>query len=189
MAIDRNAGMIDSAKIEGASYDDSDYVALHITGEVAVEHTGGRWAVLAGLAGGSLSLDGGGDLDILTVDLGVKHYISPVTSLTLLGSYTWHDGNADFEVGTATVSVKQRLQPATAPISPFVRLSTAVQFVDQLESYDVLVLAATAGCDFMMSRDMAVVFEGGISESEEFDDGIDRADGWIMNVALRYYWE
>ncbi len=189
LAIDRNARMIDAVRVDGASYDHADYAAIRITGEAAVNNTGGQWAILAGASGGSLSLDEGSDFDTLTLELGAKRYLTQLTSVALLGGYTWNDGHVDFEVGTATLSVKHRLQPPTDPISPFVRLNTSLQFVDQLNSYDVFVVTATAGCDFMMTGDMALVFEGGISESEGLDHGIDRADGWIMSAAMRYYWE
>lgn len=188
-AIDRDARMIDALRIEGASYDDSDYAAFRLTGETEIENTAGQWAVLAGVAAGSLSLDQGPDFDVLTLELGAKRYINPLTSFALIGSYGWNDGPVDFEVGAVMLSIKQRFQSADQPISPFVRLDTSMQFVDQLESYDVLVIAATLGVDFMMGDNWALVFEGGVSESEEFDDGVDRADGWIMGVAMQYYWE
>ena len=168
---------------------DADYAAVRVTGETGVEDTAGQWAILAGIAAGSLSLDQGPDLDVLTLELGAKRYMNQLTSLALIGNYGWNDGPVDFEVGTVTLSVKQRFQSASRPISPFLRLDTSMQFVDQLESYDVLVIAATLGCDFMMGNNWALVFEGGVSESEEFDDGVDRADGWIMGVAMQYYWE
>jgi len=189
LAIDRDARMIDAARIEGASYDDSDYAAFRVTGETEVENTAGQWAILAGVAVGSLSLDEGPDFDVVTLELGAKRYITPLTSFALIGSYGWNDGPGDFEVGMATLSIKQRFQDADQPLSPFVRLDTSMQFVDQLESYDVLVIAATIGCDFMLGDNWALVLEGGVSESEEFDDGVDRADGWIMGVAMQYYWE
>jgi hypothetical protein len=190
VAIDRNASMIDAVRIEGASYDHADYGGINITGETRVDDTGGQWAIVAGVSAGSLSLDAGSDFDALALTLGAKYYFTQLTSLAILGNYTWYDASGDFEVGTATASVKHRLLPATEPISPFIRIDTSIQFVDQLNSYDVLVLVATAGCDFMMTDSMAIVFEGGISESEGLDDnGFDRADGWLASVAMQYYWE
>ena len=190
LAIDRDANMIDAIRIEGASYDHADYGGINITGETLVDDTGGQWAIVAGISAGRLSIDAGGDFDAMALALGAKYYFTPLTSLAILGSYTWYDAVGDFEVGAATASIKQRLRSPTRPLSPFLRLDTSVQFVDQLNSYNVLVLTATAGCDFMMNDSMAIVFEGGISESEKLDDeGFDRADGWLLSVAMQYYWD
>jgi hypothetical protein len=189
IAIDRNASMVDTVRIDATSYDHADSVLVRVTGETAVEDTGGMWAILAGIGAGSFDPKNNGDYDTLAIELGVRNYLTRLTSISILGGYTWLDGPTDLEVGTITLSAKQRLQAPSEPVSPFIRLNASLQFVDDVDSYDVLVLSASAGCDFAMSKDMALVFEGGISESEDIDDGTDRADGWQASVAMRYYWE
>jgi hypothetical protein len=188
-AIDRNADMIDAFKVEGASYRNSDYVGLRITGETKVADSSGKWAILAAVAGGQLSLDAGPDTDAIEVGIGLKYYLTSLTSISGMGRYEWNDADIDFEVGTFDVSIKQRLINADRPISPYFKIGAGIQFVDHDESYEVLVLSASAGCDFMMNESMAFVFEAGISESEDIDEGEDREDGVHLGIAMQYYWE
>jgi hypothetical protein len=190
VAIDRDANMIDTVWIDGTSFSDSESYGIRVSGETSVKDTGGEWALLAAISRGVLTPDGMGDFDSTSLALGVKHYLFSPTSISLLGSYTWHDGSSDFDIASIKASFKQRLLPATDPISPYLRGEASVQFVDEDDSsYEVLVLSAIAGCDFMMTDTMAVVFEGGISESEDIDDGSDREDGWLVSIGMQYYWE
>ncbi len=190
-AIDRGANMIDALWIQGASYNGADYIGAHITGETQIQNSGGQWAILAGISAGTLSLDARGDFDAIGVALGVKYYITELSSISALGSYIWNDSDLyNFEVGAATASFKQRLISATKAISPFFRLDTSLQFIEQEESYNVLVITANTGCDFAISDTMAFVFEGGISESDSVSgNGVAREDGWTLRLAMQYYWE
>ena len=188
-AIDRNADMIDAFKVEGASYRDSDYVALRITGEKKIADSTGKWAILAALAGGQLDIDAGPEVDVIEIALGLKYYLTSLTSISGMGRYTLNDSGIEFEVGEFDVSVKHRLVSASRPVSPYLKAAAGMQFVDQDESYEVLVLTASAGCDFMMNESMAFVFEAGISESEDIDGGMDLEDGVHFGIAMQYYWE
>jgi hypothetical protein len=188
-AIDRNADMIDAVKLEGASYRNSDYAGLRITGENRVADSSGKWAILAALAGGQLSLDAGPEMDAIEVGLGLKFYLTSLTSISGMVRYTWLEDVIDFEVGAFDVSIKQRLINASRPISPYFKIGAGIQAVDTDDSYEVLVLTASAGCDFMMNESMAFVFEAGISESEDVDKGSDREDGFHVGIAMQYYWE
>ena len=100
-----------------------------------------------------------------------------------------NDSGIEFEVGEFDVSVKHRLVSASRPVSPYLKAAAGMQFVDQDESYEVLVLTASAGCDFMTNESMAFVFEAGISESEDIDGGMDLEDGVHFGIAMQYYWE
>ena len=188
-AIDRNASMIDAAKFEGASYRNSDYLGLRITGETQVADSSGKWAILAALAGGRLDMNAGPEVDVIEIALGLKYYLTPLTSISGMGRYTLNDSDIEFEVGAFDVSVKHRLVSASRPVSPYLKTTAGIQFVDQDESYEVLVLTASAGCDFMMNESMAFVFEAGFSESEDIEDGIDLEEGLHIGIAMQYYWE
>jgi hypothetical protein len=190
-AIDRGARMIDAVRIEGASYNGADYIGARITGETEIQNSGGQWAILAGVSGGTLSLDDDGDFDSFGVSLGVKYYVTELTSISGAGNYTWNNADEDFTQGGAIASFKQRLLAPTHAISPYVRLDTSLQFVDQVdESYNVLAVAAITGCDFVMNDTLAFVFEGGVSQSDTVSgDGIARQDGWSLSFAMKYYWE
>ncbi len=188
-AIDRNADMIDAFKVDGASYRNSDYVGLRITGENKVADSSEQWALLAALAVGQLSLDAGPEMDAIEVGIGLKYYLTSLTSISGMGHYTWLEDVLDFEVGAFDLSLKQRLISASRPISPYFKVGTGIQFVDEGDSYKVLVLSVSAGCDVMMNESMAFVFEAGISESEDLDKGSDREDGFHLGIAMQYYWE
>ncbi len=189
-AIDRNANMIDAVRLDYNTYENSEYFGIHITGENVVKDTDGKWAILAGITGGRLSLDAGPEFDAIGIEIGTKYYLESLTSIALLASYTWSNGDTvDYETPAVTARIKQRLAPAYKPVSPYLKGEITGQFVDAIEDYDVIVFRAMLGCDFMMSDDFAMVFEGGISESENLDDGNDPEDGWLLTLAMQYYWE
>jgi hypothetical protein len=187
--IDRDANMIDAIWLDATTYDLYDSWGVRVTGENVVRDTGGEWAIITGIGGGQFDYDSGSDFDAISVSLGVKRYLFQNTSLALFGSYTWNDADVDYEVGAVTASLKQRLLSASNALSPFVRIDSTVQFVDTDDSYKLLVVSAIAGCDFMMTDSMAIVFEGGTSTSEDLDDGVEKDDGWLFSVAMQYYWE
>ncbi len=189
-AVDRYANMTDTCRVNYNSFESSDYFGVHITGETLVKDTDDKWAILAGISGGQLSFDAGSDFDTIGIEIGAKYYLSPLTAIALLGGYTWSNGDiVDFETGSITARIKQRFISADEPVSPYFKVELAGQFFDAPEDYDAVVLRAMAGCDFMMSKDFAFVFEGGISESENMDDGRDPEDGWLLTLAMQYYWE
>jgi hypothetical protein len=191
-AIDRGASMIDALWFQGASYDRADYAGIRITGETQVEGTGGEWAILAGITAGELSLDAGDTYDSIGISLGVQHYLSSLTTIAILGSYTWNNSDTDLSLNTGAASawLKQRLLSPEKPISPFIRIEASLQAIDSADSDNALVVRTTAGCDFMMGDDMAIVFEGGLSESDSLSTGgFGREDGWILNIAMQFYWE
>jgi len=189
-AVDRNASMSDAFRVNYNSFNDSEYFGIHITGENLVKDTNDKWAILAGVSGGTLSFDDGPDFDAIGIEIGTKYYITPLSAVALLGGYTWSNGDSvNFETGSITARLKQRFVSANKPVSPYFKLEIAQQFVDAPEDYDAVVLRGMLGCDFMMSQDFAFVFEGGISESDNMDDGNDPEDGWLLSLAMQYYWE
>ena len=188
-AIDREAQMIDTAWVDGYSFDYYDYIGLHITGENTIRNTDGKWAILAGVRGGSLSPDTGENSISLGGEIGLKYYFAELTSVAGLGSYIWNDADDyDFNIGEFTARITQRFISPTHPLSPYIKLEAAMQFVDMGESDNVAVYRAFAGCDILSSETMSFVFEGGYSESDNLDDGPDTEDGWILRLGMRYYW-
>jgi hypothetical protein len=190
-AIDRGAGMIDAIWLQGASYNGVDYIGARITGETEIQNTGGQWAILASVGGGTLSFDNADDFDALGVSIGVKYYVTELTSISGEGNYTWNNADVNFSEGGATASFKQRMLAPTRAISPYFRLVTSLNFLEKDDdSYNVLAVAAITGCDFVMNDTMAFVFEGGVSESDAVSgDGVGRQDGWFLSLAMKYYWE
>lgn len=189
-AVDRYASMSDAFRIDYNSFDDSEFFGIHITGESLVKDTNDKWAILAGVSGGQISFDNGSDFDAIGIEIGTKYYLTPLSAIALLGGYTWSNGDVfDYETGSITARLKQRFTSANEPVSPYFKLELEGQFIDALEDYDAVVFRAMAGCDFMMSKDFAVVFEGGLSESENLDNGRDPEDGWLLTFAMQYYWE
>lgn len=189
-AIDRDANMIDTARLDYNNFDHSDYFGLHITGENAVQDTDGKWAILAGVDGGKLSLDESPDFDVIGGEIGVKYYLKTLTSIAILGSYTWSNGDTfDYETPAITARIKQRFSQPDNSVSPYVKGEIEEQFVDSdLDNYNVAVFRAMLGCDFKMAEGYAFVFEGGISESDNLDNGADPEDGFLMTVAMQYDW-
>lgn len=201
MAIDRDAAMIDELNLEATSYDEADYFGFSITVENVMAAASGNWALIAGIGTGELEFDGVAQAnDAIWGGLGVKWYMTPVTGISLMG--TWreldYEGFEDVEILGATAEIKQRLLPASMAISPYIKGQASFQEIDHPAgylsmatsgTYTEVVLAAYFGCEFMMNDSMAWVLEAGISESEEFDDGDDTQDGFLARLAMRYYWD
>jgi len=187
-AIERDANMIDTAWLDMNFFDDYDYIGLHVTGENLVKNGNDKWAILAGFKVGAFDPDYGSSFNSLGIELGVKYYITPLTAIACLGGYEWNDADIDFNTGTVTTRLKQRFTDPGATVSPYIKLEAAVDFIDMDDSDNILIGSALAGCDFRMSDTMAIVFEGGISASDNLDDGPDTDDGMILRVGMQYDW-
>jgi len=196
-AIERDALSIEALRLDVASYDHADDIGLAIADESPVAGSGGTWAVVSELGAGQLSQSSGPSFDRLHLKIGVKHYLTTVTSIALLGGYTWYDDDDDFDIGAITLAARQFLTSPYACVVPYVRLNGSLQFVDPslqspartTASYRMYVIEALAGCEFRMLDNLAFVFEGGVSESESLDDdGRGLADGWLLRIAMQYDW-
>ncbi len=195
--LDRDALSIESLRLDVAAYDRCDDIGLAITDETPITGSGGTWAVVSELGAGRLSQSSGPSFDSLHLKLGVKHYLTSVTSIALLGGYAWYDSDDDFEIGSITLAARQFLTSPFAGLAPYVRVNGSLQFVEPslsspartTESYRMTVFEALAGCEFRMQEKLAFVFEGGVSESESLDsDGRGIADGWLLRIAMQYDW-
>ncbi|HAS81599.1 MAG TPA: hypothetical protein DCS43_02695 [Verrucomicrobia bacterium] len=194
-AIDRGAESIESLRVGGFSYDYYDGMELVLASEVAVPNTYGKWAVIAELGAGELSAADDESFDQLNLTLGVKHYLSDLTSLSLLGAYAWYDGVDEFNIGSVLFSARQSLVYPEEPLVPYIRVTAGLQFIDpswgsparQSDSYDQFIAEILAGCEFRMNRELAFVFEAGLSESEALDNGgPDLSDGWLARLSMQY---
>jgi len=195
--IDRDALSIEALRFDAAAYDRADDIGLAITSEAPVAETGGTWTVVSELGAGRLSQSVGPTFDRLHLKIGVKHYLTPVTSIALLGGYAWYRDDDSFEIGTLTLAARQFLSSPDAAVAPYVRVNGSLQFVEpslqsparSTESYRMTVFEALAGCEFRMREKLAFVFEGGVSESESLDsNGTGIADGWLLRIAMQYDW-
>lgn len=195
--IERDARSIESFCLEGAAYDHSDDYGITITDVRPVAQSGGTWAVVSAIGAGELSQSSGPTFDRLHLELGVKYYATPMTSVAVLGGYTWYDSDDGFEIGSFTLSARQFLVSPEAPLSPYVRLNGSLDFVEPslqspartTASYKMTVFEVLAGCELRMQEKMAFVLEGGVSESESLNsDGRGIADGWLLKIAMQYDW-
>lgn len=195
--LERDALSIEALRLDGAAYDHSDEYGVTITAATPVDGSGGNWAVVSELGAGRLSQSSAPSFDRLHLKLGVKRYLASVTSIALLGGYTWYQGDDDFEIAELTLDARQFLFSTEAPVSPYVRVTGSLQFVEPslqspartTESFRMTVVEALLGCEFRMQDKLAFVFEGGVSESESLDsDGRGIADGWLLRIAMQYDW-
>jgi hypothetical protein len=195
--VDRDALSIEALRLDVAAFDNSDDFGVAITDESPVLGSGGAWTVVSEIGAGRFSQSSGPSFDRLHLKLGVKHYLTTVTSIALLGGYTWYDSDDDFEIGSITLAARQFLASPFAGLAPYVRVNGSLQFVDPslsspartTESYRMTVFEALAGCEIRMQEKLAFVIEGGVSESESLDsDGRGIADGWLLRIAMQYDW-
>ncbi len=194
-AIDRNVRMIDTIGVETANFRDMTYAGLSLQVENMLAAPSEKWAVLAGLTAGRYDPDTGPRIDSWSLSMGIRHYLTPVTTLSLLGSWRDDDARA-FKVASGTVGLRQRLLPASFSISPWAEGRISVQdaklsggfLSDRDRSFTAVVSAIDVGCDFLMSRQFAFVFHVGLSETSTVQSGVQYAEGLTAGVAMRYFW-
>jgi hypothetical protein len=195
-AIDREARSVETAGFEMANYRDLDYAGVRLDVENLLAAESEKWALLAGVSGGRFKPDTGDRVYTGLLTMGIRHYLLPVTALSLTGSYRTDDSRA-FKVAAGTAGLKQRFLPASRAISPWVAGRISVQDVNlskgflsaRERSYTAVVTTLEVGCDFMMDERFAFVFHAGASETETVQSGASYADGIYGGIALRYYWK
>jgi hypothetical protein len=199
-AIDRDARMIDFVSVDVANLDDADSIGGTIWGETALDVPNDAWAVLFGGSYALISPDTGEEeIDAWTIGIGLKYYLTPVTSFSAVGSYTHYDqkDSDDRDAKTGTVSAKQRFAPAGASISPFAKASLAWRNRSTFsgadpavirDSFSEVLLSLGGGVEFAMNDELSFVFEAAYVEADESDDGTEDLDGFTASVAMQYYW-
>lgn len=195
-ALDREASMIDTIGLLGTPFDDAGMLAVTLWGETALPQET-DWAFLLGGQYGSVSPHRITDIDeYWSVGIGIKWYMMPLTAISVTGEYgQYEDIHGSPSARTGTVSLKQRLRPADAPLSPFFTTSIGLRSSDDvvdLEGRDFeiyegesaeLLISFGGGCDVAMTEDMAIALEAAWIEGEDIEDG------WMASVGMKYYWE
>jgi len=193
VAIDRNAKMIDTFAFDFSELDDMDYAGGSIFGETSFLDS--DWAILFGGGYGSSSPNDAPNIDILTVSVGLKYYIIPPTSVSLLGTYQNFDqrSRSEKDAVMGTVGVKHRFISADEPVSPFVtgtiswRDRSSFSDPENEDTFSETLFSVGGGVEFAMRRDFAFVFEGAYVEADDSSDGSEDLDGFVGSIALRYY--
>jgi hypothetical protein len=197
-AIEGGASVVDTLSVEAASFDHVGTVGGILESEVAVKVPSEDWSIIAGVNFKSVDPDwetsrseGWGG------ELGVKYYFTRLTSLALVGSLEEYDYMGYTDVVAGTLSFKQRFAGARSGVSPCVNLALGVRHPDydlgngptDTSSLDYI-MRVGAGCDFMISDTLAMVFDVeycGILESLSRLN--DRNDGLIGRVSFTAYWD
>lgn len=194
-AIDRDARMIDRAQLDVASLDSADSIGASIWGESALAAPGGRWAFLAGLGLGTISPDYAENDDYWGLALGLKYYLTELTSLSVLGSYVDLDNGSDRDIKAGTGMLKHRLAPATEPVSPFLKAGLSYRRRSTFSDWDVTDASVSetavelgGGVEFAMNETLSFVIEASYVNAESSDDNTSEPDGWAGAVAMQYYW-
>jgi hypothetical protein len=199
-AIDRDARMIDTVSLNVANLSDADSIGGSLWGETSTANPDQKWAILLGGGYDEISPDRGANIDAWTLGLGVKYYILPVTSVSGVGTYTQYDqtDTDDKDAKAASVSLKQRLMPADAPVAPYAKgtftwrhRSTFSEALPQPEgdAFSEVLLTLAAGVEFEMRKDFTIIFEGGYVIANASNDHAEDLDGAIGTVSMQYYWK
>ncbi len=200
-AIDRGARMIDTAALNVAELDDVDSIGGSLWVENVFAVPNADWAMLAGVGYDEISPDGSDNVEAWTLGLGLKHYILPVTSVSLIGAYTRfneENGAPERDTKAATVTLTHRLLPADEPISPFLKgaltwrdRSTFSDFEPQPEedSFSEVLVTLGGGAEFAMGPAFTFVFDVGLVIADQSADGAEDMDGVVGSVAMRYYFD
>lgn len=199
-ATDRDAVIIDSFAVNVADLDDIDSIGASLWGRTAIGLPREDWSLLFGGAFDELSPDNEHNIDAWTVGIGLQYYISSLTTVSGVGSYTRYDqgsGTEDKDAKAATATIRHRFAEADASISPF--LKGAVTFRDRttFSSYDPeleddtfseFLVTAGGGAEFRMNDDWSFVFELGYVAADASADNAEDLDGFTGSVAMQYYW-
>lgn len=192
-AIDRGATMVDRISLDVASLDDADSVGASIWGEYCLAAENENLALLAGGGYSEISPDHFSNIEAWMLGIGFKYYLHPLTSLSLVGSYTWWDSEKDVKAGTALL--KQRLVSAAENVSPFVTASVTARerstFSDPgtENSFSETIFTVGGGFDFMLREDMAFAFEASYADADKSPNEEEDLDGWLGSFSMIYYFE
>jgi opacity protein-like surface antigen len=190
-AIDRNARMIDKAQLDLSYLDDADSIGGSIWGEVAVSAP--EWAVLAGLGYGTISPDNADNTDYWGISIGLKYYITTLTSVSAVGNYMNLDSGGERDSRSGIVSVKHRLLAPEEPVSPFIqggigwRNRSTFSDAGAEDSFSEFLWTAGGGVELSMNDSFSIVFEANFVEADDSPDENEDLDGWVAAAAMRYY--
>lgn len=192
-AIDRGASMIDSLVFDVADIDGADSLGFGLWNETALENQ--DWALLFGGTYGEIGPEVGDDINYWSLGLGIRYYITSMTAADVLAQYGQKDQGEERDIKSATLSLRQRLMPAGASVSPFLRGSVGVRerstFSDDAndDNLSEVIGALSAGVEFRLNSELSFSLEAGYQEAEASDDGTEDLDGTFGSVAMRYYFD
>jgi len=194
-AIDRDARMVDRAQLDVAALDDADSIGGSIWGEMALAAPTGQWAFLAGLGRGTISPDYADNDDYWGLALGLKYYLTELTSVSVLGGYAKLENGSGRDIKAASGMLKHRLISATEPVSPFIKAGVTFRRRSTFSDWDVSddSISETAGelgagAEFAVNETFSLVIEGSYVNAESSDDDTSEPDGWTGAVSMQYYW-
>lgn len=196
LAIDREAGMIDTFSFGVQDLDDMDGYSLRIGGETAALSPGQKWAVLFGAGMGEVSpTTSTRNISSWMFDLGMRYYLTPLTAISVIGHYDAYDTLPDkMDIKAGEVAVRQRFASASKPVSPFVvgsftwrDRSTFSDIGTSSDSISEYLLSLGGGCEFHMGDNFAWVVQGAYIEAHASQDEAENLDGVMASVALSYY--
>jgi hypothetical protein len=195
-ATDRDARMIDTLAVQADVFDDGDAAKATLWSENAIASYGRNWAFLVGGGAGRIAPDNGRDVDFWEAGLGLKYYISLLTSVAVTGTYgAYYDLPGDPDVRTGALALKHRFVPADEPVAPYLAGVFGYRSVDEpydgstTEDYAELLVTAVLGCDFMLTDALAIVLEGAFTHAEEVSGEFDTPDTWSGSIGLKGFWD
>ena len=195
-AADRDAVAIDTIGVEMKSFDDGDSFKAFVLGEVAVAGGDPTWSILVGGGWGEISPDNLADIKFWEAGLGIKYYLTALTSFSLFGSFGQYYDLADNpEILTGTARFKQRLVPAERAVSPYVLGDFSYRSADRpytagsAGDYDEIVLAGFLGCDFMLTDTLSLMLEAGYAVAEKVSGDFETPETVIGRAGFRGYWD
>lgn len=195
-AIDRGARMIDTIGLEGTTSDSRDTLAVSLWGETRTSAETEKWAILFGGSLGKVWPEADfGSAKSWELGVGLKYYLIPSTSLALTGTYGERDWEGRPDTRAADLLLKHRLLPAVDDVSPYLLVGLGQRNVEVIvppefdTDFREWVWTFGVGCDFMMGRNYAFVFEGSWNVTDGVSDDPD-SDDWVMGlIGMRYYWD
>ena len=189
-AIDRDAKFIDSIGAYGMSYKNGQLHGFQLWGETALGKINKDWAFLVGIGTGTDSPDDYGDTDFIDGLAGIKYYFSDLTSLALAGSYMGYDSDSDMDITAVSLLGKHRFIDASEGVSPFVTASASYRAIDIEDDNDSEIVGSVGlGCEFMLTEDLTLVFEGSYVRGESLNtDGFEFKDAIMAAIYLTGYW-
>jgi hypothetical protein len=194
-AIDKDARFIDSIGVIGLSYKDGKLLDFQLWGETALggKNSNKDWALIVGGGIGTDSPSDSSDVDFWNGLGGIKYYFSDFTSLALIGSYMAYDTDANLDITSASLVGKHRFVEVSEGVSPFFTASATYRSIDTEGGGDndsEIVGTVGLGCEFLLTDDLSIVFEGSYIHGEALTSGgPELQDGILAAIYFTGYWD
>lgn len=187
----------DRLMADAVSFDHIGSYGGKLEGEVQVVEAEESWAIVAGILYRSVDPDWtSGSYSDWGGELGVKCYFSKLTGLSLVGAIEGYDYLGYSDVSSLTARFRHRFSPAREGVSPYVEGWLGMRWPDHAigdaeseKRGDDYIAKLGAGCDFMLTETLSMVFEGFYCAIIETGSDDDYEDGWIASVGFAGYWD